>query len=533
MIRSAPILSLSLLSSAYGFAIREATDRSCGYGDACWPTNAQWQALNTSLSGRLRSVHPIATVCHNAFGEYNAAACAELTANWDVGQYVSQQDGGYVAHSWGDGYGNDFCSVHTPVDGPCGQGRVPPMFVDVQSVADLTASLAFVRQYNLRVRIKSTGHSLTGGSGAKGAFGISTHRLKDITFFKYKNSIPAVKVGSGVQFFELYKAANDQNVVVVGGGCDSVSVSGYTLGGGHSRYSPSLGLSVDQVLEFDIVTADGTLLTCNENSNSDLFWAVRGGGSGFGVVTSWTLKTYPPVQNELVNNFQVVAPNQAAYQQALYQVLKLQPSLRAQRWSDLVVGQQAGFVIVGAAFKPNITSQADEEKLWDPLRNWAATAGATVTTSFKLYNSQYEVSTQEPFANQHSTPLETQKMASRLIPAAVWNDDSKLQKMTAFFATLPSINFLDVPGGKVTQGSTNMALNPAWRSALSHIVWYATWQEGARYEQQAAARQVVTQQLITFTDLIKSDAAYINESDPDGKSSLPLRTYTNPKRRRV
>ncbi|KAH8928568.1 FAD-binding domain-containing protein [Atractiella rhizophila] len=268
MSRSLVLLALSALPSlSSAFAIREATDKSCGYGDACWPNAAAWKTLNSTLGG-----------------QFDAAKCATLTANWDVGDFVSDIEGGYVAHSWGDGYGADSCSVKTATSGPCGQGRVPPLFAAVQSNADLINALAFVRKYNLRVRVKSTGHSSTGGASAKGAFGISVHNLKDIDFhdnFKGKGS--AVTVGAGVQFTELYQAANQEGVVVVGGGCDSVSVSGYTLGGGHSRYSPALGLAVDQVLEFTIVTAAGTLLTVNERSNTELWWAVRGGGAGLGV----------------------------------------------------------------------------------------------------------------------------------------------------------------------------------------------------------------------------------------------------------
>ncbi|KAH8924667.1 FAD-binding domain-containing protein [Atractiella rhizophila] len=515
---SLSLFPTSSLASAT-FSIREATDKACGYGDSCWPTADQWNALNTSLSGRVHAVHPIATVCHDAYGEYDADACAALRTNWSIGQFVSQDDGGYVAHTWGDGYGDDSCDVDTAINFPCGQGRVPPMFADAASVSDLITALAFVRQHNLRVRVKSTGHSLTGGSSAKGAFAISIHSLKDIEFhddFNCKGS--AVTVGAGVQFFELYAAANEAGVVVIGGGCDSVSVSGYTLGGGHSRYSRSLGLSVDQVLEFQIVTAAGVLLTVNENSHTDLWWAIRGGGSGFGVIVSWTLKTHPPVTNELVANFQIVATSPETYEAALLEYLKFIPTLEQNRWSDLMVGTRSAFLLVGAAFKPNVTSQADEEALWQPLQAWGAANGLTVAVTFTLYASQYEVSTTEPFANQHETPLETEVMITRLIPASAFNDDSTLEAMASFFATLPVIQYLDVPGGQVMNGSTDMALNPAWRSAISHIAWYANWSEGATLSEQIASRENGAQQQANLSSIIGSANSYVNEADPDDLS---------------
>lgn len=86
----------------------------------------------------------------------------------------------------------------------------------------------------------------------------------------------AVTVGSGTQFRELYNAAATKNLIVVGGSSHTVSVGGYLTGGGHSSLSPLLGMGADQVLELEIVTADGRLLVANECTNSDLFWAVRG-----------------------------------------------------------------------------------------------------------------------------------------------------------------------------------------------------------------------------------------------------------------
>jgi FAD/FMN-containing dehydrogenase len=89
-------------------------------------------------------------------------------------------------------------------------------------------------------------------------------------------NVPAVTVGSGTQMRELYRAAADRNYMIVGGTSTTVSVGGYLTGGGHSALSPLFGMGADNVIQFEIVTADGQLLTANECLNSDLFWAVRG-----------------------------------------------------------------------------------------------------------------------------------------------------------------------------------------------------------------------------------------------------------------
>ena len=90
--------------------------------------------------------------------------------------------------------------------------------------------------------------------------------------------------------------ADKNNVVVVGGNAQSVGAGGgYTIGGGHSSNSPLHGLAVDNLLEVDIVIADGSLLTTNACTNSDLFWALRGGGGGsWGVVTRMVYKAHEP-----------------------------------------------------------------------------------------------------------------------------------------------------------------------------------------------------------------------------------------------
>ena len=122
--------------------------------------------------------------------------------------------------------------------------------------------------------------------------------------------------GAGVQWNEAYDAVQLRNRVIVGGAGAGGSVGaagGWLLGGGHSPISPNYGLGtpslfslagscshgsfagVDNVLEIKIVTADGNHVTTNQYRNSDLFWALRGGGGGtWGVVTSVTYKTHPP-----------------------------------------------------------------------------------------------------------------------------------------------------------------------------------------------------------------------------------------------
>lgn len=105
---------------------------------------------------------------------------------------------------------------------------------------------------------------------------------------------PAVTVGGGSPLSLLYDELDKINQTVVGGGSKSVTVGGYLTGGGHSILSPRYGMAADNVLELEVVTPMGKVVTANECQNEDLFWAMRGGGgSTFGVMTSVTIATYP------------------------------------------------------------------------------------------------------------------------------------------------------------------------------------------------------------------------------------------------
>jgi FAD/FMN-containing dehydrogenase len=94
-------------------------------------------------------------------------------------------------------------------------------------------------------------------------------------------NVPAVTVGSGTQMGNLYSAAADRGLMIVGAASPTVSVGGYLTGGGHSALSPLYGLGADNVIEMQVFTADGNLVVANECTNVDLFWAIRGVSSVF------------------------------------------------------------------------------------------------------------------------------------------------------------------------------------------------------------------------------------------------------------
>ncbi|KAF8916797.1 hypothetical protein CPB85DRAFT_252528 [Mucidula mucida] len=152
--------------------------------------------------------------------------------------------------------------------------------------------------------------TIKGRSSLKGWLGLWTRNLD--TFSYSDEFVPkggnvtyerAITIGAGVTFESLYAFADMNNVTFIGGYHQTVGPSGgWVMGGGHSILSPVYGLGVDRVLQFRVVTPDGVYRTTNAFENSDLFWAIRGGGGGsFGVVLESTMLAEPAMRLQVAS----------------------------------------------------------------------------------------------------------------------------------------------------------------------------------------------------------------------------------------
>jgi hypothetical protein len=120
--------------------------------------------------------------------------------------------------------------------------------------------------------------------------------LIDLALFnqiKFDAANQVVRVGSGARWGDVYQALEPHNVTAVGGRLNDIGVGGFILGGGLSWLSPKYGLACDNVVNFEIVLANGTLVNANASNSNDLFRALKGGSNNFGIVTHFTLRTYP------------------------------------------------------------------------------------------------------------------------------------------------------------------------------------------------------------------------------------------------
>jgi len=166
----------------------------------------------------------------------------------------------------------------------------PGMFVMCVDVADVIASVNFGRENNLLVAVRGGGHNGGGLGICDGGLVID---LSGIKFIRVDTSNNTVRVGGGNLWGEVDHATHAFGLAVPAGIISTTGVGGLTLGGGVGHLSRKYGLTIDNLLEADMVLADGTFVTVNSNQHTDLFWAIRGGGGNFGIVTSFKFQAHP------------------------------------------------------------------------------------------------------------------------------------------------------------------------------------------------------------------------------------------------
>jgi FAD/FMN-containing dehydrogenase len=168
--------------------------------------------------------------------------------------------------------------------------RRPSMIVRPASIADVMQAVRFVRENQLPFSVRGGGHSVSGKSVADDAVMIDLSRMKAIQIDPAGQS---AVVQGGATWGEFDKAAESYRLATTGGVISSTGVAGLTLGGGIGWLMGKHGLSCDNVISADLVNADGAHVSVSATSNEDLFWAIRGGGGNFGIVTALEFRLHP------------------------------------------------------------------------------------------------------------------------------------------------------------------------------------------------------------------------------------------------
>jgi FAD/FMN-containing dehydrogenase len=247
--------------------------------------------------------------------------------------------------------------------------------------ADVCAAVNFAREHNVRLVVKSGGHSYLGTSNAPDSLLIWTR--PDMAAIEVMDSFvpqgaagtagpgPAVSVGAGAIWMDAYNAVTTvAGRYVQGGGCTTVGVAGLTQGGGFGSWSKRFGTAAANLLEAEVVTADGAVRVVSAVQDPDLFWALKGGGGGtFGVVTRFTLRTH-----ELPDYLGLVAATISAASAAAYQALVAQltsfysQALFNPHWGEQMLFGPGNQIGIFMAFQGLTGAQAVQT--WAPFFDW-------------------------------------------------------------------------------------------------------------------------------------------------------------------
>jgi len=168
--------------------------------------------------------------------------------------------------------------------------KKPRLIVRCTDVADVICSVNFARENNVLLSIRSGGHNA-------GGLGVCDDGLViDLSRIKYTRIDPVartVTAGGGCTWGDVDHATHVFGLATPSGVVSTTGVGGLTLGGGIGHLTRKCGLSIDNLLSADVVLANGTFVKANANANPDLYWAIRGGGGNFGVITAFTFKLHP------------------------------------------------------------------------------------------------------------------------------------------------------------------------------------------------------------------------------------------------
>lgn len=282
--------------------------------------------------------------------------------------------------------------------------------------------------------------------------------------------------------------------------------------GGHSALSTSYGLSADNVLEWEVVTADGQFLIANETTNSDLFWALRGGGPGtYGVVTSMTIKTHPNVVVGGASlSFYSATTTTEIFYQAIQTFHELLPDM-VDAGGMVIHYFNTEFFMISPFTAYNKTA-AESQEILAPFVQSLGDLGINYTVTYSEFDTYYD------HFDEYFGPLPTGNIpigqglyGGRLIPRDVVTDIASAWQEVIELGAL----WVGVGTDVSSYGSAETtSVVPAWRKALVLAAITLPWNFTAPWDEMLAQADKMTEQVMPIVEAATpGSGAYVNEGD--------------------
>ncbi|KAK3322960.1 hypothetical protein B0H66DRAFT_473490 [Apodospora peruviana] len=501
-------------------------------GDAEWPSDEKWDALDQLVDGALIKTIPLAAPCYPNLGAYDVEKCTAVVNNFSI-PYLHENDPTSIF--WPLYQGRTCMPTLKPSAGgsECTLGGSPVYAINISSVGQIQLAINFARNANLRLVVKNTGHDYLGKSTGAGALSIWTHNLKDLKYYQSLEipgySGPAMKVGAGATVKEVYQEAERSGVSVLGGICESVGYAGgYVAGGGHTPLSGLYGMAADHVMALEVVTPDGHFRTASPEENTDLYWALRGGGGGtFGVVTSIIVRVHPKLPVVTSEFTLETSPTVAAdtfWQgiRAYFELFIPFTDAGTYSWFMLFNNGNGSYTFqMTPFFAPNHTIPSFEAliKPWtDTLRKLGIPFTPKTVSHESFYPAYASTWAKDVMLNSAGA---VRVPGNRLLPRRNWEDPVKFN---ATFAALRANSeaghlFMGYHQAPRNRANVDNAVNSAWREAVAFIILAGEIPENPTPADVKRASEQLRNEIIAPLRKVSPESegggAYLNEANVD------------------
>ena len=321
--------------------------------DAAWPSQARWAQLAERVGGRLlKLTDPFAAAS-------DGAARDALFRSLKNPHFIGDSPVLTQTLGWVDAW----------------TSRPSAYAVAAQCTADVVAAIDFAREHRLRLVVKGGGHSYQGTSNAADSLLIWTRGMRTITLHDAfvpegctTQPQPAVTVEAGALWGPVYDAVTTQGGrYVQGGGCLTVGVAGLVQSGGFGSFSKGFGTACSQLLQAEVVTADGVPRIANACTHPELFWALKGGGgSSLGVVTRLVLRTHALPDWVGAVNMTIQATSDQAYRRLIGLTLgHFRDRLMNPHWGEQLVFTRGNGLRIAMLFQG--LGEDEARAAWQPF----------------------------------------------------------------------------------------------------------------------------------------------------------------------
>jgi hypothetical protein len=378
----------------------------------------------------------------------------------------------------------------------------PALIARCSGAADVMTAVDFAREHSLLTAVRGGGHSYSGKSSCDGGIVIDLSPMRGV---RVDAKAHTARVAAGTLLGQLDHEAQALGLVTPAGVISHTGVAGLTLGGGFGRLSRRFGLTSDNLLGADVVTADGRYIRASETENRDLFWGLRGGGGNFGAVTSFDYRLHP--MDPMVLAGSVAWPMEQArdvlrffaeYSQNIPDELYLIGGL-------LHDGQGQPFVNVGVLWSKD---HAQGEQALKPLRNFGRPLRDTIgPASYVTLQSQKDWT--QPFGLNYYNKSG--------FSHALGNDAIDLILDVFEASPHPFSLFLTLEGGAISRAAADATAFPN-RDALYWLAISGQWQDPAISAERIAVMRSDWKRLQPLTRGFYTNSA-MNESDARHRSN--------------